>query len=195
MAGQDFPLSMNTAQKQWDGDNPFSVLHPHEVKAAELYALVDRDPATAATLRPGPKRKWSTMLSTAFEGRFRETFGIELTPRMRRGLEKNPAWAKYVRELQEQSREAVMQLLRSGALEAHADFVDSRKMARKAGDYKELRMAAADHLDRIGATEKPTNQAQMIVVTLKGRNFDEATLMKELPETTVEVVTVAAGDE
>lgn len=185
-----FVLSSKSARTDWDGSNPLSVLHPHEARAAEMYVLCDRDPATVPTLPSGRKRKWGVLLSGAFGTRFQEKFGIECTSRIRKGLEGNPAWRAYVTMLTDQTRDAILKRLEQDGLEAYEDYIGARGMAKQAGDYKALGLQAADHLDRIGATQKPSVEQHQIVVVLKGRNYDENTLMQELPATTVEVVTV-----
>lgn len=188
-----FPLSRSRVLR--DGfdpakDNPLAVLHPHEATVAELFVLAAGDPMTARTMPPGKDSTYKAMRSGAFLTRFREAFGYEMSSKMRSNLEKNPAWRCYAAQLRTQTRDAVMAKLKMDALSAYQDFKWSREKARLVGDYKETRLAAGDHLDRIGATEKPEAVAHNVVVVLKGRNFDEATLMRELPSTTVEVVTV-----
>lgn len=168
-----FPLSVKRVIKDGfdkEKHDPLHFLHPHEAKAAELFALMDGQPETVSTL-PGTPRKWTTMLSGAFCTRWRETFGYEITPRIRKGLELNPAWRHYVYLLKTKPRDAVMKLLEEQGMAAARDFIEARVMAKAAADYKELRLAASDHLDRLGATQKPTAVQQNVVVVLKGRNY------------------------
>ena len=168
-------------------DNPLALLYPHEALTAELFVLTQMDPRTAS-ITPNTKAKWGTLRSGTFMAAFREKFGFDLNASHRKNLEMNPAWRHYVAKLQTQTREAVMEKLRSDALAAYHDYTWSREAARKAGDYKETRVAAADHLDRIGATEKPTEGGQQILVVLRGRNFNEDSLNKQLPESSAEIV-------
>ncbi len=188
-----FPLSRKRVTVEGfdrEKDNPLAFLHPNEALAAELFVLAAGDPATVATMPAGKPRKWSVLLSGAYATRCREAFGFDLMPHHRKGLQDNPAWQAYVRKLTQEPRDAVMAMLKTQSVAAAKDYLWSREAAKQAGDYKETRVAAADHLDRIGATEKPENVAQNIVVVLRGRNFDEGNLMRELPATEVEVVTV-----
>lgn len=197
---QRFPSSRNKAEPNGfigfdpEKDNPLQVLYPHEAVTAELFVLAQREPRTAATMPPNPG-KWGTLRSGVFTQRFREMFGFDLTPSDRKGLESNLAWRAYVTKLQAQTREAVMEKMRQDALAAYQDYTWSRTAAREAGDYKETRIAAGDHLDRIGATEKPTEGGQSVLVVLRGRNFDEHSLDKQLPETTSEIVVPASDVE
>ena len=166
--------------------NPLQFLLPGEVKAAEIFAMVSRDPTAGQTYPPGPVRKWSALRSGSFNTRFHEATGFSLSYKHRKSLEENAAWRHYVRMLLEESKDVVMQKLKNDALEAYDTYKWSREAARLEGDYKEARLAAADHLDRIGATEKPQPQQQVQVIVLRGRTFEEGNLMKELPETTAD---------
>ena len=182
--GQVFPLSRRrvlAAQFDAERDDPLHFLHPHEAKTAELFALLENTPETIQTTPPF-KSKWAALRSGNIATRFQETFGYELTPRIRKGLEENPAFRAYVKYLQTQSRDAVIALMQRDALDAYDDHKWSRKRAKEKDDYKETRLAAADHLDRIGATQKPTVTQQSVVVILKGRNYDEKNLLAESTE-------------
>ena len=188
---RSWPLSSSAVRKRgFDPatDNPLAHLHPHEVTAALLFVAASGDPRTAITMPSGKHGTWSVLQSGTFHTRFRETFGFELQPYQRKSLEQNAAWRTYVQQLRDQTRDSVMQLLEQQSLDAFQDYTWSRKAAREAGDYKETRVAAGDHLDRIGATKKPDTQAQQVVVVLRGRNFDEGSLDKELPAIEAEVV-------
>ena len=191
-----FPLSRKRAEPNGfmgyvsGRDDPLTILHPTEALTAELFVLSQSDPKNIRSMPRGRLKKWSGLHAMHFTDAFRERFGFDLNPGDRKGLEQNPAWRDYVEKLQTQTREAVMAKMRTDALQVYDDYTWSRTKARAEGDYKETRLAAADHLDRIGATEKPEVGAQNIVVVLRGRNFDEKDLMRELPVTEVEVVTV-----
>lgn len=190
-----FPLSRKRAEPNGfigyvsGRDDPLTILHPTEALTAELFVLCQSDPRQMKTMRK-PIRKWAGLHANHFVDSFREKFGFDLQASDRKGLEQNIAWRDYVEKLQTQTREAVMAKMRTDALQVYDDYTWSRTEARTQGDYKETRLAAADHLDRIGATEKPEVGAQNVIVVLRGRNFDEQTLMRELPVTEVEVVTV-----
>lgn len=172
------------------GDNPLAILHPEEQKCAEIVALVELDPSTAPTMMIGGTRKWAALHSGAFASRFQELFGYELTSVRKSQLVQNPAWKAYVEELRKGSRDVVMERLRRESLDVAEDYIWSRKQARKQGDYKEARLAAADHLDRIGLTEKPQPTQQQTIIVLKGRTFDAESLMRELPAPSTEEIVV-----
>jgi len=172
------------------GDNPLAILHPHEARTAELFVLVERDPAVTITLPAGAVKTWSVLLSGLFRERFHIMFGFDLLPKHRKSLTENPAFRAYVTQLREQPRDAAMQQLEQDALAATTDYLDARRMAKKAEDYKVLHLQAGDHLDRIGVSKKPDMQAQQVVVVLRGRNFTETDLDKELPAIEVETVEV-----
>lgn len=194
----NFPLSYKKAVAQgfvMGKDNPLSILNPNEAAAAELFALCRADPRTAKTMPAGPERKWGVLRSGAFGTAFRETFGFDINSHVRKCLELNMAWRAYVEQLRTQTRAAVMDKLKQDALAAYHDYTWSRTEARAQGDYKETRVASADHLDRIGATEKADQVTQNVVVVLRGRNFTEDTLNRELPETTFELVVPATEVE
>lgn len=179
MGNSPFPLSrVHTKHRAFQpGDDPLAILYPHEVTAAELYVL-----------EGGPIKGASSQKRPAFATRFREHFGFELSSNLWSGLRKNPAWTAYVRQMQEQTRAVVMRKLEQQALPALKDYLWSREQAREAGDYKETRIAAADHLDRIGATEKPTDGPTQVVVLLKGRNFEVGALERTLAPVEHEIV-------
>jgi hypothetical protein len=197
MGNFPFPTSKSLAvRSNFDPakDNPLQFLHPNEVTCAELFVLASGDPMLVRTMPPGPPRKWGVLRSGTYGTRFKELFGYDLQPWQKKSLETNPAWRAYVTFLQTQTRDAVLQLLKNDAIAAYQDFKWSREEAKKKGDYKETRLAASDHLDRLGATEKPMNQVLNAVIVLKGRNFDEQNLMRELPAMEVEVVSVTEPD-
>lgn len=169
-------------------DNPLAFLHPHEARAAELFVLAEGDPITASTMPSGPARTWSVLRSGTYLTRWQGLFGFEMTRRHRAALEGNPAWRAYVNQLRTKTAEAVLARLEADGLEAYTHYTEARKMALKAEDYRELGKQAGDHLDRIGATKKPQPPVQQAVVIIRGRNFDETTLDKQLPEPEIEVV-------
>lgn len=173
-----FPLSRSTKQflAHWDeGKDPLEFLNPGEVTAAELWVSMRMD--------PGSPKNWASGYpdKRAFATKFREHFGFELSSAMRQGLMLNPAWRAYTKSLMSQTRDAILKRLEATGFEALQDYLKSREMAKEAGDYKELRVGAADHLDRIGATQKPEITKQSVVVVLQSRNFNERSLTKELP--------------
>lgn len=134
-----------------------------------------------------PDARWGTHLRTSH---FHD-------PLIARGISKryihrlfmNPAWVAYTNYLKTQTREAVMGKLKSQAFEVVDDYEWSRQEARRNNDYKETRIAASDHLDRIGATERPQPmQAQQVTVVLKSRNFTEEEPLRQLPAVEAEEV-------
>lgn len=178
-----FPLTRAKACKVYvAGMDPLDILHPHEIRAAELFAF-------AWLEDPDSRSKPQRMQGPGWPAAFLREFGVELTQSRRRGMELNPAWQAYVRQLKQQTRETVLAKLKATAHRAFDNFIHAQEAARTADDYKELRLAASDHLDRIGATEKPEQVAQNVVVVLKGRTFTEDTLGRELPAIEAEVVT------
>lgn len=111
------------------------------------------------------------------------------TERRMMGVLRNPAARRYVRHTRETMRDAAMKRLKDVTPEVVDDYFWARQAARQASDYKETRLAAADHLDRIGVSEKPpTTTVQVAAITLRSRNFDEADLLKESPLLEGEVV-------
>lgn len=172
--------------------NPLAFLYPHEIKMAELWAVCERDPALGPTLpNPKLKRTWDTLQSGLFAQHYLATFGHQITSAHRKELHHNPAWVAFARSLLESSREAILRRLEADGLDAFHDYVWARKEARLQGDYKETRVGAADHLDRIGATQKPQESVPNLVVVLQGRNFTADTLDKELPALSNEIVVEA----
>ena len=182
-------LAMKAAYDQTK-HNPLQFLHPCEILAAEIFVGVEKDPETRATFPKGKERKWSGLQSGAFGTRWKTRMGFDLTFQNRKALEANPAWRHYVLQLKEAQKEVVMQRLKADVLDAYEDYTWSRKAARAAGDYKETRLAGADHLDRVGATEKPRETQPMVTVYLQSKTFAGGNLMKELPEVTAEEIVV-----
>lgn len=172
-----FPLSLARVKKIWDGtQNPLDLLTPSEVRAAEIWASLAFDPQS------GKKG--------TFHARFRETFGFDLPGKTKQSMLKNPAWKAYVRQLLEETRATVMTKLETSAMKAFEDYIWSREEARKAADYKEVRLGAADHLDRIGATRRVAGPAagNSVTIVLKGApEVTHATIMRQLPAVEAEI--------
>lgn len=180
MAGASFPLSFSRALKDWTrGQDPLDVLYPQEVEAAHLW--VSQSPQEEPTA--GVLRK-----ARVFATAFREKFGFELTSKIQKSLYDNPAFRAYVKSLQHQSADAIIRRLEADGATAYQDYLDSRRMAKEAGDHKEMRLGASDHLDRIGATKKTDTVQREIVVVLRSKNFEEHDLAKTLPPIDHEIV-------
>lgn len=173
--------------------NPLQFLHPCEKLAAEIFVGVHNDPQTRPTYPKGKERKWSGLLSGAFGTRWKDACGYDLLPKNRKSLQDNPAWQHYVRMLMEEQVAVVKQKLREDALDAYDTFRWSREKAKAEGDYKEARLAASDHLDRIGATEKPREIAQNVVVVLKGSS-PETIFVEPVETEVVEIEAEATSD-
>jgi hypothetical protein len=93
------------------------------------------------------------------------------------------AGQKYRKALWMKGRKIALRTLTKHTTDVVDDYLWSRKQAKDQLDYKEVRLAAVDHLDRLGITLKkdaPQQQAQIIV--LKGSNFDASTLDTPTPE-------------
>lgn len=168
--------------------NPLQFLHPCEKLAAEIFVGVHNDPASRVTYPKGKERTWSGLLSGAFGSRWKESCGYDLTPSNRKRLESNPAWRHYVRMLMEEQTSVVKQKLRDDALDAYDTFKWSRETARRQGDYKEARLAASDHLDRIGATEKPREIAPNVVVVLQSGSTPETIFAQPIEAEVIEML-------
>lgn len=168
--------------------NPLQFLHPCEILAAEIFVGVDKDPQTRNTYPKGKERKWSGLQSGAFGTRWRERMGFDLGFQHRKALEENPAWRHYVLQLKESQKEVVMARLKQDAIDAYDTYKWSRESAKAAGDYKEARLAAADHLDRIGATEKPREIQPNVVVILKGSVSPETVFSEPIEAEVIEML-------
>ena len=88
----------------------------------------------------------------------------------------------------EEGKAVVVEALRQDAWDAYQTFKWSREKAVETGDYKEARLAASDHLDRIGATEKPREIVPNLTIVLQGKNADAANLLAPMTEIVVEAV-------
>ena len=177
------PSSLLRARKQYrEGDDPLTYLLPWEAKAAEVYVRVGLMPE--ATSRKGDP--------------YADVFNVELlraAPELPsnmfyvKRLRANPAWMAYVQYLKAHARDKVLDTLHGTAFRAADTYVWAQEEARKVGDYAEARKAAGDHLDRIGATEKPpTTTVQIATINLRSRNFDTENLLAESPALEGEVV-------
>lgn len=189
-----FPLSHRRVMItgfDYTKDNPLAHLFPNEAICAELFVLCEQDPRTARTMPSGKLNTYSVMRSGNYLARFKDTFGIDMMPHVRKALERNAAWRGYLLKLRTQTREALMDSLKASGLAVMKDYQWAREEAKRQGDYKETRVAAGDHLDRIGASEKkPENIVQNLVVVLKGMSTEA--LNQETAELVVEPVTIEA---
>ena len=89
---------------------------------------------------------------------------------------------QYKQYLRKRMRLLALRSMTKRLPEVVEDYHWSRETAREQGDYKEVRMAAIDHLDRLGVTLKREVPAQAVqVVVLKGRNFDLSDIDKPTP--------------
>ena len=97
-------------------------------------------------------------------------------------LSRTMEFCGYVQKLASMGRAVVRERLMQTAPDAVEDIIWAREKAREMEDYKETRLAAGQHLDMIGATEKAgAGTVNMVTVVLRGRNFDSDTLEKALP--------------
>ena len=174
-----FPLSYIRAREWTKGQDPLDILTPPEVIAAQMWVsqYPDQEPTAGVLRRAVP-------FATAFQ----ERFGFELTSRIKKALYDNPAFRAYIKSLQHQSADAIIRRLEADGANAYQDYLESRRMAKDAGDHKELRLGAADHLDRIGATKKTDTVQREIVVVLRSKNFEDDQLTKALPPIDHEIV-------
>ena len=113
----------------------------------------------------------------------------KLTERKMMTILRNPACKRYARHIKDNMREAAMKRLKDVVPEVVDDYFWARESARKAEDYKETRLAATDHLDRVGISEKPPTQvAQVAVIQLHARNYSTENLLAETPAVEGEAV-------
>ena len=113
----------------------------------------------------------------------------KLTERKMMNILRNPAAKRYARKQKEDLRALAMRRLKDSIPEVVDDYHWARQAAREAGDYREVRVGAADHLDRVGASEKaPTVAVQVANITLHSRNFTSENLLAESPQLEGEVV-------
>jgi len=161
--------------------DPLEFLLPWEQRAAEIYVELSMAPVGEGAWRLGSANV------TEFLARIKEEFKVDLPKWQRPALHGNPAWRDYVRQLRSDARGQALKKLKRKATKAVDTYLWAQDTARKEGDYKEARVAAGDHLDRIGATEKPNVQpVQAIQIVVKSRNVDLANPFKELPAVEVE---------
>lgn len=102
----------------------------------------------------------------------------------------NAGGRRYRATLRERARATALRTLAKHTPVVVEDYLWSRTAAREQGDYKEVRMAAVDHLDRLNITlKKETAQVAVQTIVLRGKNFDVATLDEPTPEIeTAEIV-------
>lgn len=104
------------------------------------------------------------------------------------------ASGRYRKRLKDRVRNVALRRLAHKIPEVVEDYNWARDAAREQGDYKETRMAAVDHLDRLGVTLKKEAAPQQVqVLVLRGRNFDVASL--EAPTPTIEAVELVREDD
>ena len=109
---------------------------------------------------------------------------------------RQPACKRYARHTKEHLRDLAMKRLKDAVPEAVDDLFWAREAAKNALDYREVRVGAEGHLDRVGATEKPpTTVAQVAVIQLHGRNYTPDDLMKAGPELLGEAVAAKPEEE
>lgn len=157
-----------------EGDDPLQFLLGWEQEAAHLWMRMSRSPELRNARGGVNHFQFATALNDATSSK--------RTVRTVRRMFLNPAWQAYLGYLKAHTRDAVLDELKRDAFGVVDDYQWARKRSRAVDDYKETRVAAADHLDRIGATEKPQPTAQIAVVTLRGRNFTAEDLDKPSPE-------------
>ncbi len=160
-----------------DGDDPLKYLAPWEQRAAEVYITLARQPEF--TDRRG--RVYMDDFTRQVAGEFAVAAGA-MRARLTKVL-RNPAWVAYKELLLRQGRDLALTRLKAEAGAVTTDYLWARTAAKEAGDYKATHVAAADHLDRIGASEKPPSSVvQIATVNLRSRNFTEDNLLAPSPE-------------
>ena len=94
------------------------------------------------------------------------------------------AGKKYRKALWMRGRKIALRALKNNTMDVVDDYLWSRTAAKDQGDYKEVRLAAVDHLDRLGVTlKKEVQQQQAQVIVIKGGgNFDVSNLDTPTPE-------------
>jgi hypothetical protein len=93
------------------------------------------------------------------------------------------AGRRYRKALYMKGRKIALRTLSKHTSDVVDDYLWSRKQAKEQLDYKEVRLAAVDHLDRLGITLKRQEApAQTQVIVLRGSNFDVATIDTPTPE-------------
>ena len=167
--------SLSAARQFTEGDDPLTFLQPWERIAAEVYVRLGAVPEL--THRSGD------VYADAFHTQlFVDVPTLPKRPYLKR-LQANPAWRAYVGSLQHHARDHAMSTLQATAQLAVSNYLWAQESARSAGDYKETRMAAGDHLDRVGATEKPPDHVlQVANIVLRSRNFSEDALLAPGPQ-------------
>jgi len=117
------------------------------------------------------------------------TVDPRLTEKKMMTILRNPACKRYARHTKEHLRELAMKRLKDAVPEAVDDLFWARQAAKTAQDYKEVRVGAEGHLDRVGATEAPPKTVvQMANIVLQGRNYTTDNLLAPGPELEGEVV-------
>ena len=110
-------------------------------------------------------------------------YAVKLSPDEAWAAVDNAAGRRYRATMRERLRAHALRKLGKQVPAVVEDYLWSRTAAKDQGDYKEVRMAAVDHLDRLGITLKREQQAvQVQTIVLRGRNFDASTLDAPTPE-------------
>ena len=117
-------------------------------------------------------------------------YAVKLSPDEVWAAVDNAGGRRYRATLRERVRTHALKRLGKQVPAVVEDYLWSRTAAKDQGDYKEVRMAAVDHLDRLGITLKREQQAvQVQTIVLRGKNFDVDTLDEPTPEIeTAEIV-------
>ena len=117
-------------------------------------------------------------------------YGLALSPNEVTSALDNEGGRRYRAAMKRRVRQTALTTLGKHVPVVVKDYLWAREAAKDQGDYKETRMAAVDHLDRLGITlKKEQAPVQMQTIILRGRNFDAATLDAPTPEIeTAEIV-------
>lgn len=178
-AGRVYAQSYTYVQKYWKGgDDPLKFLLGWEQEAAHLHMQM--------AAQPELRNARGSVNHNVFAQAVNDTMPVKKTMRTIRRLFHNPAWLAYLQYLKVHARDEALDRLKATSAKAVDTYLWAQDKAKSVGDYKEARVAAGDHLDRIGATEKPQPVTQVAVVTLRGRNFTAEDLDKASPEVIIE---------
>lgn len=110
-------------------------------------------------------------------------YGIKWTPDDAWAAVDNMGGRRYRATLRERVRATALKTLSKHVPVVVDDYLWSRTAAKDQGDYKEVRMAAVDHLDRLGITmKKDVAAVQVATIVLRGKNFDVDTLDEPTPQ-------------
>lgn len=114
---------------------------------------------------------------------FNRRHKTRFTPDEFHALKHTNAFKEYMRLLKVAPAQKALARLDAQVDEVVDDYLDARTMAREAKDHKELRVAASDHLDRIGATRKKETPVvvQAVQIVLRSKNFTAENLLEASP--------------